>query len=87
MKVVLGTVLEFDSFGELAAQCAECVEEYELQGGEGVPRNWDNPDAWTEDTVYDFLMINGSEFYDWQSGDYDNIFNDNEHETCITIEP
>lgn len=87
MKVVLSTVLEFDSLEELSANCADCIEDQELTSVEndGIPENWDDPDSWTEDSVKEFLKYNGGTFYDYMYG-FDDIFNDNATETRVELE-
>lgn len=63
MEVVLSKVLDFDSFGELAAACAECIENNGLTSEDkGVPSDWDNADVWGPDEVEEFLKFNSSIF-------------------------
>lgn len=89
MKVVLSTVLEFDSLEELSANCADCIEDRDLNSVEndGIPENWDDPDSWTENSVKEFLMYNGGTFYEYMySYGFEDIFNENVTETRVELE-
>lgn len=45
MKVVLSTVLDFKSLEDLAAACADCIENSDLNPSmDGVPELWDFPE-------------------------------------------
>lgn len=60
MKVVLSTVLDFESLEDLAAACADCIENSDLTSlDNGVPEDWDLPEVWNEEVVKDFLKFNG----------------------------
>lgn len=88
MKVVLSTVLDFESLGDLAAACAECIENSDLTSlDDGVPEDWDLPEAWNEEAIKNFLKFNGSLFARDQGIDFDSdLFNDNYSETRVEIE-
>ena len=88
MKVVLSTVLDFESLEGLAAACAECIENSDLTSlDDGVPEDWDLPEVWNEEVVKDFLKFNGSIFARCQGIDLEtDLFNDNFSETRATIE-
>lgn len=89
MKVILSTVLDFDSFEELTAACADCIEENDLssEDNDGVPEDWDLPEVWDEEKVKEFLKFNGSLFAMNQGVDLEtDLFNDNFSETRVEIE-
>lgn len=88
MKVVLSTVLDFESLEDLAAACAECIENSDLTSlNDGVPKDWDLPEVWNEETVKNFLKFNGSLFAKDQRIDPEcDLFNNNFSETRIEIE-
>nr|DAR60355.1 MAG TPA: hypothetical protein [Caudoviricetes sp.] len=88
MKVVLSTVLDFESLEDLAAACAECIENSDLTSlDDGVPEDWDLPEVWNEEAIKNFLKFNGSLFARDQGIDLDSdLFNDNYSETRVEIE-
>lgn len=88
MKVVLSTVLDFESLEGLAAACAECIENSDLTSlDDGVPEDWDLPEVWNEEAIKNFLKFNGSLFARDQRIDLDSdLFNDNYSETRVEIE-
>ena len=88
MKVVLSTVLDFESLEDLAAACAECIENSDLTSlDDGVPEDWDLPEVWNEEAIKNFLKFNGSLFARDQGIDFDSdLFNDNYSETRVEIE-
>lgn len=88
MKVVLSTVLDFESLEDLADACVECVENSDLTSlDDGVPEDWDLPEVWNEETIKNFLKFNGSLFARDQGIDLDSdLFNDNYSETRVEIE-
>lgn len=88
MKVVLSTVLDFESLESLAAACAECIENSDLTSlDDGVPEDWDLPEVWNEEAIKNFLKFNGSLFARDQRIDLDSdLFNDNYSETRVEIE-
>lgn len=79
MKVVISTVLDFESLEDLAAVCAECIENSDLTSlDNGVPKDWDLPEVWNKETVKNFLKFNGSLFARDQGIDLECcLFNDN----------
>ena len=88
MKVVLSTVLDFDSLEDLAAACVDCVENFYLDSSsdDGVPNNWDDPEVWDEETITDFLMYNGYYFIQEQGIDPEcDLFNDNFSTTRVEL--
>lgn len=88
MKVVLSTVLDFESLEGLVAACAECIENSDLTSlDDGVPEDWDLPEVWNEEAIKNFLKFNGSLFARDQGIDLDSdLFNDNYSETRVEIE-
>lgn len=88
MKVVLSTVLDFKSLEDLAAACADCIENSNLTSlDNGVPEDWDLPEVWNEEAIKNFLKFNGSLFARDQGIDLDSdLFNDNYSETRVEIE-
>lgn len=88
MKVVLSTILDFESLEDLAAACAECIENSDLTSlDDGVPEDWDLPEVWNEEAIKNFLKFNGSLFARDQGIDLDSdLFNDNYSETRVEIE-
>lgn len=88
MKVVLSTVLDFESLEDLAAACADCIENSGLTSlDDGVPEDWDLPEVWNEEVVKDFLKFNGSIFARCQGIDLEtDLFDDNFSETRVEIE-
>lgn len=88
MKVVLSTVLDFESLEDLAAACADCIEISDLTSlDNGVPEDWDLPEVWNEEVVKDFLKFNGSIFARCQGIDLEtDLFDDNFSETRVEIE-
>lgn len=88
MKVVLSTVLDFESLEGLAAARAECIENSDLTSlDDGVPEDWDLPEVWNEEAIKNFLKFNGSLFARDQGIDLDSdLFNDNYSETRVEIE-
>lgn len=88
MKVVLSTVLDFKSLEDLAAACADCIENSDLNPSmDGVPELWDFPEVWNEEVVKDFLKFNGSMFVMNQGIDLEtDLFDDNFSETRVEIE-
>lgn len=88
MKVVLSTVLDFESLEDLADACAECIENSDLTSlDDGVPEDWDLPEVWNEEAIKNFLKFNGSLFARDQGIDLDSdLFNDNYSETRVEIE-
>ena len=88
MKVVLSTVLDFKSLEDLAAACADCIENSDLTSlDNGVPEDWDLPEVWNEEAIKNFLKFNGSLFARDQGIDLDSdLFNDNYSETRVEIE-
>lgn len=88
MKVVLSTVLDFESLEDLAVACAECIENSDLTSlDDGVPEDWDLPEVWNEEVIKNFLKFNGSLFARDQGIDLDSdLFNDNYSETRVEIE-
>ena len=88
MKVVLSTVLDFESLEDIVAACADCIENNDLNPSmDGVPELWDFPEIWDEEVVKDFLKFNGSIFARCQGIDLEtDLFNDNFSEARVTIE-
>lgn len=85
MKVVLSTVLDFKSLEDLAAACADCIENSDLTSlDNGVPEDWDLPEIWDEEVV---IKFNGSIFARCQGIDLEtDLFDDNFSETRVEIE-
>lgn len=89
MKVILSTVLDFNSLEDLATACADCCENYDLDSetNDGVPEDWDLPEVWDAQTITDFLMYNGSYFVQEQGIDLEtDLFNDNFSTTRVELE-
>lgn len=88
MKVVLSTVLDFESLEDLADACVECIENSDLTSlDSGVPEDWDLPLVWNEEAIKNFLKFNGSLFARDQGIDLDSdLFNDNYSKTRVEIE-
>ena len=88
MKVVLSTVLDFESLEDIVAACADCIENSDLNPSmDGVPEDWDLPEVWNEEVVKDFLKFNGSMFVMNQGIDLEtDLFDDNFSETRVEIE-
>lgn len=88
MKVVLSTVLDFESLEDIVAACADCIENSDLTSlDDGVPENWDLPEVWNEENIKNFLKFNGSMFVRNQGLDLEiDLFDNNYSETRVKIE-
>ena len=88
MKVVLSTVLDFDSLEDLTAACIDCIENSDLTSlDKGVPEDWDLIEVWDEETIKQFLLYNGSVFAAHEGITYDeDLFDIRYNETRVEIE-
>lgn len=86
MKVVLGAVLNFDSYEDLIVACQEVIDENksECEENGGVPKDYNDPLIWA-DVMKEFLKYNGTLLYNHVDGDYDDIFNDSIKEVQVSI--
>lgn len=89
MKIVLGTVLGFDSYEDLVVACQEVIDENKekcIENG-GVPEgDYNDTQVWDDNVMKEFLKYNGTLLYNHIDGDYDEIFNDNIKEARVIIE-
>lgn len=88
MKVVLSTVLDFDSLEDLAAACIDCIENNDLTSlDKGVPEDWYLLEVWDEETIKQFLLYNGSVFTVHEEITYDgDLFDTRYNKTRVEIE-
>lgn len=89
MKVVLGAVLNFDSYEDLIIACQEVIDENrsECEENGGMPeKDYNDPLTWADENVMkEFLKYNGTLLYNHVDGDYDCIFNDSIKEVQVSI--
>lgn len=90
MKIVLGAVLEFDSYEDLIVACQEVIDENKekcIENG-GMPEgDYNDPQVWVNNNAMEeFLKYNGTLLYNHVDGDYDEIFNDSIKESRVIIE-
>ena len=87
IKVTLSTVMEFDSKEQLVNTIIDAIKSEELteEYSANIPENWENPESWNEDSIYEFMQMCGKYVYE-QIYDYDDIFLDGVRETPVTIQ-